>query len=140
MGSIPRYLPILREPLSWASIPWHAPPYSGSRNTTTLLQKTPQTTQKFPRFAQNRSNRLRVPKTPHRTAQNDILRFCPIFSADVGDGMAFGGIFSEKRRCGAGSVGPYVHILPRLREDLAHIPDQDLESSKSIFLHFLSKI
>eukprot|EP00966_Prymnesium_polylepis_P162763 3761912-Prymnesium_polylepis.1 len=35
----------------------------------------------------------------------------------------------------AGSVGPYVHILPRLRERFAHIPDQDLESFKSIFLY-----
>ena len=33
---------------------------------------------------------------------------------------------------------PYVHIWPRLREHLAHIPYQDLESLKSIFLESLT--
>jgi hypothetical protein len=77
--------------------------------------KTTKKAQNSPIFTQKRSERL--PK-------NIIGNFDPFYAAD----MAFLGLSGRKMgqnaSAHAGSVGPYVHTLPRLRERFAHIPDQ----------------
>ena len=68
------------------------------------------------------------------TAQNGSKWiFWPDSRCRRGGGTAFVGILPRKTPLRMLALALCVHILPRLREQIAHIPDQDLESSKSIF-------